>query len=214
MKGSVIQTLMKVFLTLFSPVNLAIPPLIKLSLIAIFEPLIQYGYRLNRILWQHHYHLLPHLPVHLLNRPAPDPIKLIDIQLVPAPLALPHRLNLALLPLEHIHRPLEVPQLVVLLVHLVLDPKEHVLVLILRLELEVLGSLRERGVVFVEDGLVEGGEGAVGGAPEAERAREVLGHLEVGVGDLAEVVGLELGEGLAEVVVVAAGEVTREDHGF
>lgn len=84
--------------------------------------------------------------------------------------------------------------------------------MVLELELEAFRALRQTGVVLIEDFPVHGGPFLIAEPTEAQRPREIGRHQEVGVGYLLEVVGLKLGQGLAQEVVVPPREVAAANH--
>lgn len=85
--------------------------------------------------------------------------------------------------------------------------------LVLELELEALTSLRERGVEIVEDAVVELLEDRVK-STSTDGFWDFGTDLKVGEGDLLEVAGLKLREGLAEEVVVSSCHISVGNHGL
>jgi hypothetical protein len=79
MEGSVVETLLEVFLALLSPVALTILSVSKLTVVAILESLVKNGYSLNWVLREHTYHLLAHFAIHFLNISAANLIEFLSV---------------------------------------------------------------------------------------------------------------------------------------
>jgi hypothetical protein len=133
-----IKTLLEILLALLPPITLTFLAIGELTIIAHFESRVENGYGLDRVLRQHSQHLFAHFTIDLLNGAAPDLVELLRIQLVLRSLLLGHLLDYVGLNLENLHGTVQVPKLVILLVHLVFDTEEDIFVLILGLKLEVL----------------------------------------------------------------------------
>jgi len=99
----------------------------------------------------------------------------------------------------------------VYLVHLVLRPEEHILVLVLVLELEALRPLRQASVHIVQQRVVVGLHLRVL-SPLTNRFWKFVGNLVVGVADLFELGGIKLAQGLAQQILIPPRNVSISSH--
>ena len=193
----VVQTLAEVLLQGLFPHSLERVLLIQHLLIMSLQPIIDDRNGLGGVGWEQLEDLLAQVAIRLLNELEPQGVELLGVDQVLVPLFLTQTLNSPFFIFEDLNGLLVVVDLVVHLVHLVFGPEEHVLVLVLVLELEALRTLRQARVHIVQQG-IEVRPHLWVLPPFTNRLWELVGNFIVGVADLLELGGVKLAQRLAQ----------------